>query len=152
MNLWFRGEGTVTEPGKVMYTVPHSQWTASKGPLCAEGALLGPRGSLDGRGFGEKGFTDMHGWVPQLFTWNYQKTVTQLYSNTKFNIWKKINRPKNIKRNIGGHGNSLAAQWLGLSASTVAAQAQAWLGTTIPQASSHDWKKKSLVLSSSASA
>ena len=35
----------------------------------------------------------------------------------------------NIKRNIGGHGNSLAAQ------------AQSWLGTTIPQASSHDWKK-----------
>ena len=68
MNLWLWGEGTVTEPGKVMYTALHSQRTASKGPLCAEGALLGPHGSLDGRGFGEKGFTDMHGWVPQLFT------------------------------------------------------------------------------------
>ena len=32
---------------------------------------------------------DMHSWVPSPFTWNYHHIVNHLYSNTKYNVYKK---------------------------------------------------------------
>ena len=31
----------------------------------------------------------MHSWVPSPFTWNYHHIVNHLYSNTKYNVYKK---------------------------------------------------------------
>ena len=40
----------------------------------------------------ENGHMDMYGWVPLMFTWDYQNTVGWLYLNTKINSCKKQKR------------------------------------------------------------
>ena len=50
-------------------------------------------------GLGENGYMYIYGWVPSLFTWNYNNIVNWLYTNTKEKIYKVWKNKKYYSKN-----------------------------------------------------
>ena len=74
---------------RLLFTLPHLLRKCPRGLLRPDGSELRSRehallpGSLDGRGAGENGYTNMYGWVALLCPWIYQDIVNQIYANIK---------------------------------------------------------------------
>ena len=108
MNFWVlvvrwgkdAGERIVRKFGMDMYTLLYLKWITNKD---LHGALLNVMWQPEWEGsLGENGYMDVYDQVLLLFTWNYHNIVNQLYSNTKYKVFKKEQIPwrKDFKKCI----------------------------------------------------